>query len=46
MLLLYLLVAILLASTVCAVLSAFGRMPLWVAVLLLCIAASTSALPL
>ena len=45
MLLLYLPLALLLVSTAFAMLSALGRAPLWIAVLLLCIAALTSALP-
>jgi hypothetical protein len=45
MILLYLPVALLLLSTVFAVFSAFGRAPLWIAVLLLCVAALTSAMP-
>jgi hypothetical protein len=43
---LFLSLAIVLLSTACAVLSAVGRAPLWVAVLLLCIAALASTLPL
>jgi hypothetical protein len=46
MTLLYLPFGVLLLSTVFAVLSALGRAPLWISVLLLCIAALTSALPL
>lgn len=42
---LYLPFAIVLIATVCAVMSALGRAPLWLAVLLLCVAALTSALP-
>jgi hypothetical protein len=45
MFVLYLPLAIVLMSAVFAVLSAFGRAPLWIAVLLLCIAALTSAIP-
>jgi hypothetical protein len=45
MTLLYLPLGILLLSTVFAVLSALGRAPLWISVLLLCLAALTSALP-
>ena len=45
MLLFYLPVALLLVSTALAMLSGLGRAPLWIAVLLLCIAALTSALP-
>ena len=45
MVLLYLPFTILLIATAFALLSARGRAPLWVAVLLLCIAALTSALP-
>ncbi len=45
MVVLYLPVALLLLSTVFAVFSAFGRAPLWIAVLLLCVAALTSAMP-
>jgi hypothetical protein len=45
MALLYLPIGILLLSTAFAVLSALGRAPLWIAVLLLCLAALTSALP-
>jgi hypothetical protein len=37
--------AIVLLSTACAVLSALGRVPLWIVVLLWCIAALTSAMP-
>jgi hypothetical protein len=46
MVLLFLPLAIVLLSTACAVLSALGRAPLWVAVLLWCIAALTSAMPM
>jgi len=46
MVLLYLPFDILLLSTVFAVLSACGRAPLWIAVLLLCLAALGSALPI
>jgi hypothetical protein len=45
MLLVYLPFLLLLVSTAFAMLSALGRAPLWIAVLLLCIAALTSALP-
>jgi hypothetical protein len=45
MVLLLLSLAIVLLSTACAVLSALGRAPLWIAVLLWCIAALTSAVP-
>ena len=38
--------AIVVLSTACAVLSAMGRVPLWIAVLLWCIAALTSAVPM
>ena len=38
--------AIVLLSTACAVSSARGHAPLWVAVLLWCIAALTSAMPM
>ena len=38
--------SIVLLSTACAVLSALGRVPLWIAVLLWCIAALTSAVPM
>ena len=44
MVLLLLSLAIVLLSTACAVSSALGRAPLWVAVLLWCIAALTSAM--
>jgi hypothetical protein len=46
MVLLFLSLAIVLLSTACAVLSAIGRAPLWVAVLLWCVAALTSAMPM
>jgi hypothetical protein len=46
MVLLCLSLAIVLLSTACAVLSALGRVPLWIAVLLWCIAALTSAMPM
>jgi hypothetical protein len=46
MVLLCLSLAVVLLSTACAVLSALGRVPLWIAVLLWCIAALTSAMPM